>query len=196
MLYRQPGLLVLSLMLSACIAEPIAQHVDEQTHKAQNQKFISAIRKVIQHGDWIVIRGYHVTDNLVANATGIPISHAAVYDPEQDQVIEAEGQGVHLSTLADFVDKSHRLIVIQPRWANKLNRHVAVLKARSLIGKQYDFLGTIGINSPESYYCSELTVEIYRQWHHTNEKLPGVIKPAELYLYGTIIYDSLPRDYQ
>lgn len=61
------------------------------------------------------------------------------------------------------------------------------------IGKKYDFLGTIGFNNPEHYYCSELAVEIYKPWHTSADRLPDVIKPGELYLWGKILYDSLPR---
>ncbi|MEW8691660.1 MAG: YiiX/YebB-like N1pC/P60 family cysteine hydrolase [Candidatus Thiodiazotropha endolucinida] len=135
-----------------------------------------------------------MTDNMVSNVTGIPISHVGIYNSTSEQVIEAEGNGVHLSTLYEFVDKSYRLLIIRPRWQSLQNQNLAWVAAEKLEGKNYDFLGTIGFNYPNKYYCSELAIFIYKQWYEGNEKFPSVIKPGELYLYGTILYDSLPRD--
>jgi len=149
---------------------------------------------VAKTGDWLVTRGYHATDGLVANATGIPISHAAVYNAELQQVVEAEGKGVHRTALRDFVAKSYRVMVIRPRWRTEANALQAWDEAAKLTGRSYDFLGTIGFNYPSRYYCSELAVTVYRPWFTGREKFPQVIKPGELYLYGAVVYDSLPRD--
>lgn len=180
-------------ILYGCVAEPIAKRANPDIHKEQTEQIYSAAEPLLLHGDWIVTRGYHATDNLVANATGIPLSHVGVYDKKQNWVIEAEGVGVHTTSLSDFIDKSYRVIVIRPRWSNPVRSQVAVNKARDLVGKGYDFLGTIGFNSPRRYYCSELAVDIYKDWHDPSEKLPVVIKPGELYLWGKILYDSQPR---
>ena len=108
--------------------------------------------------------------------------------------MDAEGKGVHLSSLKEFVDKSYRLLIIRPRWQSSENMDLAWSEAEKLVGKNYDFLGTIGFNYPSKYYCSELAISIYKQWYKGNEKFPKVIKPGELYLFGTVLYDSLPRD--
>ena len=71
---------------------------------------------------------------------------------------------------------------------------VLLAKFTLFIRKKYDFLGTIGFNNPEKYYCSELAVEVYKPWHTSDDRLPDVIKPGELYLWGKILYDSLPRN--
>lgn len=89
------------------------------------------------------------------------------------------------------MNKSYRLLIIRPRW---LNSKKAFLNAQNLVGKKYDFLGTIGFNFPNKYYCSELALTIYKEWYRPTEKFPKVIKPGELYLYGKVLYDSLPRD--
>lgn len=183
------------LLLTGCVAIPIVHRLDQPVHTAQTERFHKKITELAQEGDWIVTLGYHASDALVVSATGIPLSHVGAYDPERRQVIEAEGKGVHASALRDFIDKSHRLIVIHPRWSTPGNRHTAILNARALVGRDYDYLGTIGFDSPDRYYCSELAVKIYRQWHSTTEHFPPVIKPGELYLWGAVIYDSLPRDY-
>jgi uncharacterized protein YycO len=167
---------------------------DTKQHLHQNEQIEQSVLERAKTGDWLVIRGYHATDNLVTAATAIPISHVAVFNAENRMVIEAEGQGIHESTLKEFVNKSYRLLIIRPRWRNDSNSVEAFHNAQRLVGKKYDFLGTVGMNSAEKYYCSELAVDIYKKWHSKNEKFPTIIKPAELYLYGKILYDSLPRD--
>ena len=187
-------LLILTFVLLGCLARPIVKKADDQTHSEQNTAIVQNIIEIGNTGDWLVTRGYHPTDNLVTNATGIPISHVGLFNAESLQVIEAEGKGVHISELFDFVDKSYRLLIIRPRWRTEINSKITWKKAVALIGKSYDFLGTIGFNYPTRYYCSELAIKVYDEWFTGKEKFPDVIKPGELYLYGTVLYDSLPRD--
>ncbi|MGD8812049.1 MAG: YiiX/YebB-like N1pC/P60 family cysteine hydrolase [Thioalkalispiraceae bacterium] len=187
-------IICICIVLSGCLVRPVVIKTDAHLHEEQNTIIQKAIKQVAKTGDWLVIRGYHATDNLVANATGIPISHVGVYNAENKSVIEAEGKGVHLSSFSEFIDKSYRIIVIRPRWKNKTNSMEVWNEAKRLVGRSYDFLGTIGFNYPAKYYCSELAINIYKPWFSGNEKFPDVIKPGELYLYGVILYDSLPRD--
>jgi len=65
--------------------------------------------------------------------------------------------------------------------------------AEALVGRAYDYLGTISFSPSGRYYCSELAVAVYNCWHDPSEAFPKVIKPGELYLYGAILYDSKPR---
>lgn len=188
-----PCLLVF-LLLSGCLARPLVKKTDDARHRAQNKIIERQVIQKARTGDWLVTRGYHATDNLVANATGIPISHVAVFNAEKRQVIEAKGTGVQLTGLPGFVDKSYRLLIIRPRWQNDKNGPLAWKKALKLVGRDYDFLGTIGFNYPKRFYCSELAVSIYKPWFNGKEKFPKVIKPGEMYLYGRVLYDSLPRD--
>ncbi len=187
-------LLILCLSIAACLGRPIVQPSPEKIHLTQNQTFETEILKVAQNGDWLVTRGYHVSDTFVANATNIPLSHAGILDLDRMQIIEAEASGVHTTPLADFINKSHRILVIRPRWATDDNRDRALAFARAAVGKKYDFLGTIGINTPNRYYCSELAVAMYKPWHRRNEHLPRVIEPGSLYLWGCILYDSDDRN--
>lgn len=182
------------LLLTSCIARPTVKISSAAKHAEQNKLIIESIHNCARTGDWIVTRGYHATDNLVANATAIPISHVGIYDAESDTVIEAEGKGVHETPLQEFVNKSYRLLVIRPRWLTDKNSKKVISNAKKLLGKNYDLLGTIGFNYPDKYYCSELAITIYKEWYSPKEKFPVVIKPGELYLYGKILYDSLPRD--
>lgn len=187
-------LLVIFITLPGCIARPIVKIQDDSKHEAQNINVIESINSQAITGDWLVTRGYHATDNLVANATSTAISHVAVYNAQTQMVIEAEGKGVHMTPLNEFVNKSYRLLIIRPRWLNAQISDQAFSNAKKLVGKNYDFLGTIGFNNPNRYYCSELAVSIYKEWHRPVEKFPDVIKPSDLYLYGNVLYDSLPRD--
>ena len=187
-------LLMLTFSLLSCVARPVVEKNDPETHARQNADIEQKVIEIAKTGDWLVTRGYHATDNLVTNATGSPISHVAVYNSQTHQVVEAEGKGVHLSDLKEYVDKSYRLLIIRPRWRTEANAEMAWDNAFKLVGKNYDFLGTIGFNFPNSYYCSELAINVYSDWYSGNEKFPAVIKPGELYLYGSVLYDSLPRD--
>lgn len=187
-------LLILTLLQLGCLVRPIVIKPDDVRHENQNARIEAEIVKLAMTGDWLVTRGYHATDNLVSNATGTPISHVGIVNIENQIVIEAEGVGVHTSSLAEFIDKSYRIMIIRPRWRTDENARLAWEKAETLVGENYDFLGTIGFNYPDKYYCSELAISVYNDWYSGKEKFPNVIKPGELYLYGRVIYDSMPRD--
>ena len=184
---------ILLLILTGCLANPIVKRLPEVVHVKQNQIFEGRVRELAVAGDWIVTRGYDATDVFVSNLTGIPLSHVGIYDQKNDTVVEAEASGVHTTPLSDFINKSHRVILIRPRWSTPDTRDKAVENAKALIGKSYDFLGIFGLNMPSSYYCSELAVLIYEEWYKPSDRMPTVIAPGELYLYGRILYDSLPR---
>ena len=182
------------LILCSCLARTVVKKPSGDVHQKQNQDIYQNVINLAQSGDWLVTRGYHASDNFVANATGVPLSHVAIFDKEKSLVIEADNSGVHTTPIIDFIDKSYRVLIIKPRWQNNSNTQQALDNAYKLVGKDYDFLGTIGINLKDKYYCSELAVHIYKEWRSPKEKLPTVIKPSELYLFGKILYDSLPRD--
>ena len=188
-------LIAILILFSGCLATPIVDKpaIDEK-YKSQSRSIEKSVLETAKTGDWLVIRGYHGTDNLVTNATGIPLSHVAVFDFKTKEVIEAEGIGVHKTSLSDFIDKSFRVIVIRPRWRNETIADSAYSNAEKLVGSDYDYLGTIGFSFPSKYYCCELAVTIYKPWFSKKENFPEVIKPGELYLYGSVLYDSLPRD--
>jgi uncharacterized protein YycO len=155
---------------------------------------VHEVREALQHGDWLVTRGVHGTDDFVSTVTNMPLSHAAVYDAVTGSVIEAEAEGVHVTPLPEFVAKSQRLLVLRPMWATPYNRPLAVLRAGSRVGKPYNFTGLLGLNTPGSYYCTQLCLDAYRP--HMREKpdnpIPAVIKPGQMYHWGRIVYDSGP----
>jgi uncharacterized protein YycO len=192
--YRFSLLGIAALLLCSCVARPTVEKLDAKVQLKQDEEIEQKIITVAGTGDWLVTRGYHATDNLVVNGTGVPLSHVGLFNAESKQVIEAEGVGVHFTDLKEFVSKSYRLLIVRPRWRSEDNAAKAWENAQRLVGKEYDFLGTVGFNFPERYYCSELAVRVYSDWFSGKERFPGVIKPGELYLYGRVMYDSLPRD--
>lgn len=153
---------------------------------------LEAVTRLGQPGDWLVIRGYHATDNLVSALTNAPFSHAAVLDPERAQVIEAEGVGLHTTPLGGFVKKAQRLMLVRAQWATTPeHQRTAVEKARSLVGRPYDFTGLVGINLPDRYYCSELAVAVFGPLvSRTRDHLPPVVPPDQLHYWGTVLWDS------
>jgi hypothetical protein len=164
---------------------------------AQQQQDSEALTAVYGHGrdgDWLLIRGYKLVDDGVSTITSSPFSHAAILDMSRELVIESDNTGVHTTSLPDFMKTAHRLLVIRPVWARRGAAKKALATARSCIGKPYDFSGLIGIDVPESYYCSELAVKIYKPFFRKKDVLPPVIAPSELIRYGKILYDSGERE--
>lgn len=192
--HRLLGCTCVAMVLSGCLARPVVRPTLHAGRAVQSQAIEQAVLATAKTGDWLVIRGYHATDTLVANATGIPLSHVAVYNQDLREVVGAEGKGVQREALSDFVARADRVLVIRPRWRSEDNAPRAWAAADALVGKGYDFLGTIGFSQPDRYYCSELAIHVYRPWWRGNERFPKVIKPGEMYLFGTILYDSLDRE--
>ena len=154
----------------------------------------SGLRAALRHGDWLVVRGVGAADNMFATITNMPLSHAAIYDAERDEVIESDAEGVHTTSLDEFLARSHRVIVMQPMWATPGNRPAAVRQARSLIGKGYNFTGIVGLNSPDRYYCTQVAINAYMPFmtQKPQNPIPHIIKPGQMYHWGRIIYDSGP----
>jgi len=187
--------LAIALCIAATAAGCAATRFEEARPGAdvrtpRDAETLARVRELGRDGDWLVIRGYHVSDNLVAAFTNKPFSHAAVLDLERDQVIEAESPGVHVTPLAEFVAKSHRLLLVRPIWSNASNARVALQMARDVVGKRYDFLGLVGMDVPDAYYCSELAIAIYRPLIRPSDKVPRPVEPGQLHFWGRILYDT------
>lgn len=188
------SVLVATFLLAGCATAPVIGNRPAGEVRAELDAAMAAnVRAHGLNGDWLVIRGYHATDNLVATITNKPFSHAAVLDLDRDRVIEAEAQGVHESTLADFVGRAHRLVLIRPVWASAASSAAALAKARALVGRPYDFLGLIGLDIPDRFYCSELTLEVYRPFIRPEDVVPRPVEPGQLYYWGRVLYDSGAR---
>ncbi|MDR1125182.1 MAG: hypothetical protein LBM64_03855 [Deltaproteobacteria bacterium] len=177
-------------MAAGCAVKPVippADALDPGEHAAM-------LRGILRHGDWLVTRGVHGADNLVATVTRMPLSHASLYDAEDDGVIEADGSGIHRTTLEDLIAKSQRLLVIRPIWSTAESASVAVERARSWIGKGYNFTGLVGLDMPDRYYCTQLCIEAYRPFITVNpdNPIPKVIPPGRMYFWGRILFDTGP----
>ena len=181
---------IASLLLWACATPAVVKPVAADLKSVRDAQMLDEVRRIGRNGDWLVIRGYHATDHLVSVATNTPWSHAAVLDMDRDQVIEAEGRGVHTTPLAEFVAKSHRLLLVRANWATEKSAPEALRNARAWVGKGYDFLGLAGLNIPDRYYCSELAVAAYRAFIPSGTYIPRPVAPAHLHYWGRILYDS------
>lgn len=185
-------LLVLGTL--GCVPELIVHPPSDPLRQQQTDQWLSVIQEHAQPGDWLVIRGYTPSDNLVVAATNIPLSHVAVLDKEKARVIEAVGKGVQFVKLRKFIQKSHRLLLVRPMWWSPKKGARAVKRASSAVGRSYDFMGTIGGGNPDQFYCSELAVLIYGPHGPEKERFPTVWEPGQMYLWGTILFDSRPRN--
>ena len=86
-----------------------------------------------------------------------------------------------------------RLLLVRPVWADATSSIAALEKARRLVGRPYDFLGLIGVDVPDRYYCSELTLEIYRPFVRPGDVIPRPVEPGQLTYWGRVLYDSGAR---
>ncbi len=167
---------------------------DEPLRSEQTEGWLASVREVARTGDWLVLRGYHQTDHLVASTTNQPFSHVAVLDMDRGEVVEAVGAGIRTMDLRERLHESHHIMVMRPRWWQDDRIEQVIEAARARIGGSYDFLGTVGVGTSERFYCSELALHIYRPFFQGDEGLTGVIEPGHMYLWGSILYDSRSRD--
>jgi hypothetical protein len=194
-LLRCAALCLGALTTAACTG--VRAHVEPppaEVRAPQTAAWLAEVERVGADGDWLVVRGYHPSDDLVVTATNMPLSHAAVLDLGAREVIEAIGSGVQLRELGAFLHDVHRVIVVRPKWWSAERGRAAAAEARTHVGAGYDFLGTVGLGSRSRFYCSELAVHVYRAWHGEEEHLPRVIEPGQMLLWGRVLYDSGPRD--
>ncbi|MDR1870378.1 MAG: hypothetical protein LBS60_00380 [Deltaproteobacteria bacterium] len=174
-------------LATGCAVQPIHQETQPVASA------LGPVRKVIENGDWILIRGVTGPDNFIGAVTNMPFSHASIYDAENDVVIEADSHGVHATPLAEYLGKASRIWVVKPMWATPETRPLAVAKARSTLGKPYDYSGLLGFGLSDSYYCSELVVSAWRPFmgEAKGNPIPLVISPGRLHHWGRVVYDSL-----
>jgi uncharacterized protein YycO len=173
--------------LSGCAVKPV------RSVPQPLERNLGPVMAVIEDGDFVVIRGVDFPANFFGSVTNMPFSHASIYDAEYNQVIESEAEGVHVRPLADYIKKAQRVWIVKPVWATPENRHKAVERARSRIGRPYDFTGIIGLSLPDSYYCTELVIDAWRPFMGGEEDnpVPPVISPGRIHHWGRVAYDSM-----
>ncbi len=159
------------------------------------ERWLDVVHERAEDGYWLVVRGTHPGDQVVAAATAGTLTHAAVFDRERDEVIEASGEGVHRTPVHDLVAEAFRLLIIRPRDYTEEEGHAAVRRARTRVGAAYDWLGTVGAQTDERFYCTELALDAYRArdrgWH-----LPPVVHPRQMATFGRVVFDSGARERQ
>jgi len=160
--------------------------------EAQTDAWMQTIRDKADHGAWLVVRGTHVGDQTVAALTAAKLSHAAVLDKENQEVIEAVSAGVRVTPLRALLAQAHRIQIVRPAgWTPEAGR-AAVERARSYVGKKYDWLGLVAAQDDQRFYCTELAVDCY-DGRKAGWKVGPIIYPAAMASLGTVVFDSGPR---
>ena len=188
---RKVSVFLILFFLAGCAVKPVIG--EQNAINPTSDKDI--IYNILKNGDWLVIRGIKEADNFISVATNMPFSHAAIYDKENNLVIESDSSGVHTTNFDEFLAKSYRLLVVRPMWANETTTPIAVKNAREMIGKKYNYTGLIGIDFPDSYYCTQVAIESYRPFideNSTINPIPQVISPGRMHHWGRVVYDSGP----
>jgi len=160
--------------------------------EAQTEAWMKIIRDKADHGGWLVVRGTHIGDQTIAALTAAKLSHAAVLDKEKEEVIEAVSSGVRVTPLRALIAQAHRVQIIRPAgWTPEAGR-AAVARARSYVGKKYDWLGLVAAQDDKRFYCTELAVDCYGG-RKAGWKVGPIIFPAAMSSLGTLVFDSGPR---
>ena len=162
-------------------------------YEAEIQSWQKAIDNKGGNGMWLVSRGYRKGDDMVAILTCSSFSHVGILDTDKGEVIESLWNGNVTNSIANFIEISHRVVLVKPEGWTPETGGEALAKARSQLGEKYDFSGIIGLPSSNRWYCSELASWCWgRQpdrkgpWH--------VIHPRRLTKMGTVLFDSGSRD--
>ena len=180
-----------AVLLSGCHSQILIKRDSPQFRDTTGQ-WTQAIAERGKNGDWLVIRGYHDADNVVAVATNARLSHVAIFDADRGEVIEAVAPVVRVIPLAKLIAGSHRVVLLRPTGWSPASGAAAVARARSKVGVPYDFLGVIGIPSKKKFYCSELAawsvgLKVDRHGAHR------VLVPKDMLKHGRVVLDTKER---
>ena len=189
------GLLAAVVLFTDCTGlQGLKRHTGPE-YEAETKSWMQVVQNQGGNGMWLVTRGYHPGDDVVAIATGAPLSHAAVLDRDKLEVIEAVGKGVVATDLKKFLRESHRMVLIQPPNWTAAQGQAAMARARSKLGEGYDFLGTVGLPNDKRWYCSELAV--WASGVKVDRIGPkNVLHPKSMLKLGKVLFDSGQRDGQ
>lgn len=179
--------------LATCQGARGCQRKRGPEYEAETASWLAVIRARGGDGMWMVSRGYHLGDDIIAVATNSPVSHASVLDHAGERVIEALGKGVVRTPLATFLHESHRVLLLRPHDWTPERGAAALARAERAIGSGYDFLGIVGAPSSTHFYCSELAL-----WSMgIGVDRPGpqhVMHPRDLDHFAEVLFDSGDRD--
>jgi protein tyrosine phosphatase (PTP) superfamily phosphohydrolase (DUF442 family) len=160
--------------------------------EAETDRWMALVNQKGLQGGWLVVRGSHPGDQAVAAATMGWLSHAAVLDQDKGEVIEALAGGVQVTPVRKLLAQAHRLLIVRPPGWTPEEGRAAVARARSRVGQRYDWLGLVGAQQDERFYCTELAVDAYRG-REKKWKVGRIIFPADLPGLGTVVQDTGPR---
>ena len=190
---RVASFALLLAVLPSCKGSDAYRRRTGAEYEAEVASWLASVRELGASGMWLVTRGYHPGDDLVATATDAEYSHASLLDLERGEVIEAISGGVSTRPLADFLAETHRLMLIRPRGFVPDAGVAAVARARTMIGQGYDFTGIVGVPDPDRFDCSELAAWA---WELPTGRLgpQHVLHPTQLVGFGDVLYQPGPRD--
>jgi protein tyrosine phosphatase (PTP) superfamily phosphohydrolase (DUF442 family) len=160
--------------------------------EAETDRWMRLVRDEADDGGWLVVRGSHVGDQAVAAATLGTLSHAAVLDKQKGEVIEALAGGVVVTPVRRLIAQAYRLVIVRPPGWTPEEGRAAVARARTRVGREYDWLGLVGAQQDARFYCTELAVDAYRG-RERGWKLGRIIFPADVPALGTVLVDTGPR---
>ncbi len=186
------GAALIAIGLATCQGARGCKRRRGAEYEDETASWEAALRQAGGDGMWLVSRGYHLGDDVIAMASNSPLSHASVLDLTRGEVIEAVGKGVQATPLGPFLRESHRVQLIRPNGWTMESGAAALARARGAVGKKYDLFGIVGAPSSDHFYCSELAV-----WSMEIEVAPGphqVLHPRNLHKLGTLLFDSRERD--
>jgi protein tyrosine phosphatase (PTP) superfamily phosphohydrolase (DUF442 family) len=169
------------------VRRPAGRAAEEET-----DRWMGLVRDKAEHGFWLVVRGTHAGDQAVAAVTLGTLSHAAVLDKDRGEVIEAVANGVVVTPLRKLLAQAHRLIIVRPPGFTPDEGRAAVARARTRVGRGYDWLGLVGAQSDGRFYCTELAVDCYRG-REKGWKVGRIIFPADVPKLGAVVVDTGPR---
>ena len=186
------GLFCLALG-AGCAGAQALERLEGPEYEVETGSWIRVVQSLGGDGMWLVTRGYHRGDDVIAVATNSPLSHASILDLSKGEVIEAIGKGVVVTELRMFLRETHRLLIIKPRgWTAQRGKEF-LGRARGQVGKKYDYLGAVGVPLNTRWYCSELaawSAKIRVDRHGPKH----VLHPRHMHRYGKILFDTGQRD--
>lgn len=178
---------------SGCAGAQALERLEGPEYEVETGAWIRVLGRLGGDGMWLVTRGYHRGDDVIALATNSPLSHASILDLGKGQVIEAVGKGVIVTDLRKFLREAHRLVLIRPRGWTPARGVEYLTRARGQVGKKYDYLGIVGAPQNTRWYCSELAAwaaKIRVDRHGPKH----VLHPRNMSRYGKVLFDTGERD--
>lgn len=100
-------------------------------------------------------------ETVTEGVDGRDFSHCAMVVKVDDtlKVIEAIGDGVQITRLSSFVQRSNKILAARLKKTNRAFISRAVAYSKSLLGKPYDEVFQL---HNDRYYCSELLYESFK----------------------------------